>query len=51
MRSDVFEQVLEAELDELTRVKRWCHAALKIAVMVWQDFLTTCETPGDGAGV
>ena len=38
MRSDVFEQVLEAELDELTRVKRWCHAALKIAVMVWQDF-------------
>ena len=38
MRSDVFEQVLEAELDELTRVKRWGHAALKIAVMVWQDF-------------
>src|SRR5688572_9211929 len=38
MRSDAFEQVLEAELDELTRVKRWCHAALKIAVMVWQDF-------------
>ena len=38
MRSDVFEQVLEAELDELTRVKRWVHAALKIAVMVWQDF-------------
>ena len=38
MRSDVFEQVLEAELDELKRVKRWCHAALKIAVMVWQDF-------------
>ena len=38
MRSDVFEQVLEAELDELTRVKRWCHAVLKIAVMVWQDF-------------
>jgi membrane protein len=38
MKSDVFEQVLESELDELTRVKRWCHAALKIAVMVWQDF-------------
>jgi membrane protein len=38
MKSDVFEQVLEAELDELTRVKRWCHVALKIAVMVWQDF-------------
>jgi membrane protein len=38
MKSDVFEQVLESELDELTRVKRWCHAALKIAVMVWEDF-------------
>ena len=38
LQSHVFEQVLEAELDELTRVKRWCHAALKIAVMVWQDF-------------
>jgi membrane protein len=38
MKSDVFEQVPEAELDELTRVKRWCHVALKIAVMVWQDF-------------
>ncbi|MEO6164829.1 MAG: YhjD/YihY/BrkB family envelope integrity protein [Candidatus Binatia bacterium] len=38
MKSDVFEQVLESELDELTRVKRWCHVALKIAVMVWQDF-------------
>ena len=38
MNSHVFEQLLEAELDELTRVKRWCHAALKIAVMVWQRF-------------
>jgi membrane protein len=38
LQSHVFEQMLEAELDELTRVKRWCHAALKIAVMVWQDF-------------
>ena len=38
LNSHVFEQLLEAELDELTRVKRWCHAALKIAVMVWQDF-------------
>jgi membrane protein len=38
IKSDVFEQVLETELDELTRIKRWCHVALKIAVMVWQDF-------------
>ncbi len=38
IKSDVFEQVLETELDELTRLKRWCHVALKIAVMVWQDF-------------
>ena len=32
------EQVMETELDELTRFKRWFHSALKIVVMVWQDF-------------
>jgi membrane protein len=32
------EQVMETELDELTRFKRWLHSALMIVVMVWQDF-------------
>ncbi len=38
MRDRVVERVMDAELDELTRVKRWLHGALKIVVMVWQDF-------------
>jgi membrane protein len=38
MKSQVVEQVLETELSELTRIKRWCHSSLKIGVMVWQDF-------------
>ena len=38
IKNRMVDQVLETELDELTRVKRWFHSALKIAVMVWQDF-------------
>ena len=38
MRNRMVEQVMETELDELTRFKRWFHSALKIVVMVWQDF-------------
>jgi len=38
MKNRMVEQVMETELDELTRVKRWFHSALKIVVMVWQDF-------------
>jgi len=38
IKSRMVEQVMETELDELTRVKRWFHSALKIVVMVWQDF-------------
>jgi len=38
IRNRMVEQVLETELDELTRFKRWFHSALKIVVMVWQDF-------------
>ena len=29
---------MATELDELTRFKRGIHSALKIVVMVWQDF-------------
>ena len=32
------EQVMGTELYELTRFKRGIHSALKIVVMVWQDF-------------
>lgn len=38
MRNRVVERVMDTELDDLTRAKRWLHGALKIAVMVWQDF-------------
>ena len=32
------EQVMGTEFDELTRFKRGIHSAVKIVVMVWQDF-------------
>ena len=38
MKNQMVERVMETELGELTRVKRWLHSALKIVVMVWQDF-------------
>jgi len=38
IKNRMVEQVMETELDELTRAKRWLHSALKIVVMVWQDF-------------
>lgn len=38
MRDRVVERVLDGELDDVTRAKRWLHGALKIVVMVWQDF-------------
>jgi membrane protein len=38
MKNRMVEQVMETELDELTRFKRWLHSALMIVVMVWQDF-------------
>jgi len=38
IKNRMVEGVMETELDELTRVKRWFHSALKIVVMVWQDF-------------
>jgi hypothetical protein len=38
MTNRVVEQVMGTELDELTRFKRGIHSALKIVVMVWQDF-------------
>src|SRR4029453_967191 len=38
MKSRVFDQFLDAELSELTRVKRWVHSSVKIAVMVGRDF-------------
>lgn len=38
LRNRMVDQVMATELDELTRVKRWFHSALKIVVMVWQDF-------------
>jgi membrane protein len=37
IRSQVFEKVLDTELSELTRFKRWVHTSLKIAVMVGRD--------------
>ena len=38
LKNRMVERVMETQLDELTRVKRWFHSALKIVVMVWQDF-------------
>src|SRR5215207_9310586 len=38
MRNRMVEHVMGTELDELTRFKRGVHSALKILVMVWQDF-------------
>ena len=38
MKNHMVERVMQTELGELTRVKRWLHSALKIVVMVWQDF-------------
>jgi hypothetical protein len=38
MKSRVFDQFLDTELSELTRVKRWVHSSVKIAVMVGRDF-------------
>ena len=37
IKSQVFDKVLDAELSELTRFKRWAHTSLKIAVMVGRD--------------
>jgi membrane protein len=37
IRSQVFDKVLDTELSELTRFKRWVHTSLKIAVMVGRD--------------
>jgi membrane protein len=38
MKSRVFDQFLDTEVSELTRVKRWVHSSVKIAVMVGRDF-------------
>lgn len=38
MKNRMVDHVMETELDELTRIKRWIHSALKIVVVVWQDF-------------
>lgn len=37
IKSQVFDKVLDTELSELTRFKRWVHTSLKIAVMVGRD--------------
>jgi membrane protein len=37
IKSQVFDKVLDTELSELTRLKRWIHTSLKIAVMVGRD--------------
>jgi membrane protein len=37
IKSQVFDKVLDTELSELTRLKRWFHTALKIGVMVGRD--------------
>ncbi len=37
IKSQVFDRVLDTELSELTRFKRWVHTSLKIAVMVGRD--------------
>lgn len=37
IKSQVFDKVLDTELSELTRFKRWLHTSLKIAVMVGRD--------------
>ena len=37
IKSQVFDKVLDTELSELTRLKRWVHTSLKIAVMVGRD--------------
>ncbi|MGH7797127.1 MAG: YhjD/YihY/BrkB family envelope integrity protein [Candidatus Binatia bacterium] len=39
MKSKLFDEFLDAELSELTRVKRLLHSALKIVVMVGRDFI------------
>jgi membrane protein len=39
IKSQVFDKVLDTEVSELTRIKRWLHTALKIAVMVGRDSL------------
>jgi membrane protein len=39
MKSKFFDEFLEAELSELTRLRRLLHSGLKIAVMVWRDFI------------
>ena len=39
MRARLFDQVLEAELSELTRFKRMIHVSAKIIVMVGHDFI------------
>jgi membrane protein len=37
IKSQVFDKVLDTELSELTRLRRWIHTSLKIAVMVGRD--------------
>ena len=37
IKSQVLDKVLDTELSELTRLKRWLHTSLKIAVMVGRD--------------
>lgn len=39
IKSQVFDRVLDAEVSDLTRFKRWLHTSLKIAVMVGRDSL------------
>jgi len=39
IRARLFDQVLDAELSELTRFKRMVHVSLKISVMVGHDFV------------
>ena len=39
IKSQVFDRVLDTELSDLTRFKRWLHTALKIVVMVGRDSL------------
>ncbi len=39
MKSKLFDEVLDVELSELTRLKRLLHFALKIVVMVGRDFI------------
>jgi membrane protein len=39
IKSKVLDPLLDSELSELTRYKRWIHAALRIGVMVGRDFV------------